>query len=509
MSQDTSTKEIWPDSTSHSEWSRNKEEKVFSLLRRQGRSVDRRWSMAEAGVALGSRLSREEADGAIGGAAVYFPPQFKYSPYTGKSLLEGEESAIQTWLPPAGAQNLRFGLLRGGKLTDLSLRLDIDPNEPVSDPRRELPLPPHGRFRFFVAACGLKRSFLLALDWKNGSIYCWLPDASEWGEVHPSGESVYLGSESISDDIWNIDSVTLSGATAIFWPCDKGLAKVTVDPLTLTYDAKLVADGCCVSQPVIQGDKAYTLMRMSGEQGVSLVTCSINGAGAAEQLTGNVPDGEWHVAATPHDAIWFSQQGQVVASQKRQINAFFPWQPQGLKPEFKFGPPYCARDGRLWLQVLHPTGNDGEEGPGYVSLGRATYEWQQSSAARTLSGKSSMKVEQRLTDDPWVEPHVVSSAGHDNDEAIVPILESITDGTMLVLRAKHTDGIRRFFEITELIPAHFQIYGHGKESGFFQKRLREPWKTVAFAYDGFLFLYHPDMTAIPGWPLSSSSSNNR
>lgn len=499
--------ECWPDASTSTEWVRRRGDKRFVVARRHGRPVDPRWDAGQVATAVGAAFSVDDADDASDGHPAWFPQSFRYSPNTGKPLIAAEAGRIETWLPPNGNQNLRDGLVRGGRLTDV--RLSLARSASSGSRPAEMPLPPPGHFRFLVAAHGLRTACLLALCRDNGTLFCWLSHRHEWAEVRPTPGCVYLGAERLSDEYWGLEATALDRDTILYWPCDRGLARVRIDPLCLTYEAELLVAGCCVSQPVVVADRIYVLMRPpeSVSSGVCLVSLALADPVVVEREVDDVPDGDWTAVATPHEAIWISDLGQVVAAPKRMLFCFLPWDPPGIQPQLELGPPYCARNGHLWLQVMHPTANDGDEGPGYVSLGRVASEWRPSGGLRTLSGRSSIKVEERRTDDPWEEPKVVNSDSQHNDEAVKPILESTVDGSLLVLRVDHTDGIKKFFDMTGLQQTRFQIFGEQPDkAGFFSAGLRQPWNASAFVFEGALHLYHPDLRHIFWWPLASNAS---
>ncbi|MFC5460171.1 hypothetical protein [Massilia niabensis] len=496
--------ESWPDEATSSVWGRDRQGKFFAR-RWQGRDIDSRWSRYDAAIAVGCTLSVNSEDGGTEAAPACFPASFGFSPFTGKPLVENTAKLVG-WLPPHGNNGLKTALVRGGKLTCAPLRLQPYTEETNAVPAESLPFPAVGTFRFLVGAFGLQRSSLIALDWKNGVLYCWLPADRAWVKLTAAAGSVFLGSEEIADEFWNVECTNLTQDALLYWPCDAGLGVVRIEPLTLTYSAQLVAAGTCYSQPLALNDKVYVLMRCRQEQEVSLVEVSPeNNNQWTEKLKG-LPNSDWHPAATSHEVLWLSYQGHVVANPARERFEFITWNPSAIKPEFRLGPPHCARDGRLWLQVMHPEGYEGEPSQGFISLGRAKQDWNPSGGPRTLSGKSSIKVEKRLGDEPWIEPDIVSSEAHDNNEAVVPLLESVSDGSMLVLRVDHTTGIKQFFERDERLSVRFQIMGqHSDEQGFFATRMHQPWKTLAFIYEDYLYLYHPEMANLPGWRVDTAS----
>jgi len=497
--------EEWVDEESATVWRRESDR--FSLVTRNGAPIDPHWENPEIGAALGCGCSTDVADGASMDSPAYFPPAFARSPNTGK-LLPRYSVTKAEWLPPSGSQELKAGLIRGGKLTHYSVRLRDGYAATDAYPPRHLKLPPPGRYRFLVGSFGLNSSFLMAFDALNGAIWCWIPSCTDWREVKPSANSdkIHLGSEDLSQEAWNVDAIDLARESKILWPCDSALVCLYIDPLALTYTARVMAEGRCHAQPLVHNEHVYCLMENNGH--AMLVEVSVDAPYVGRDCAVSFPIADWRCAVATHNGvIWVSSKGQVIANPKRNQYAFVPWQPEAIQPEFDLGPPYCASDGRLWMQVLHPIAHEGEEGPAYLSLGRPTVDLLKSSGMRTLTGRSSIKVEQRLLGDPWIEPEVVSSDGHFNDEAVIPILESMTDNSMLVLRANHIGSIKDFLQLDELIPTRFQIMGqHGDHEAFFSTRVRAPWRSMAFVFDGALFLYHSEFKSIMGWVLASSNS---
>ena len=498
------TPEQWVDEKSDSLWERTPGSRTFSLVRFRGKQVDKRWSIHEFARALNCGISTSSDDGASTAEPVLFPTGFKFSPNTGSPIAK-IGSRINTWLPTSGSENLKSGLLRGGCLTSHALTLKGD-SHLFRDSDHELPLPGHGLFRFCVGTFGLSSTFLLALQAEQGALYCLLPSCEEWVELTSTRENTpYLGSVGLSNRAWSIEAVDLEGDTVLFWPSDRGLVAIRINVLSLIYETKVLAEGRCVSVPRIVRDKVYVLIEQSnGATGVVSADTDWNSSTPPQELMkSDIPNAKWAVAvATPSELIWLSDLGQVVLHPNASKYFYIPWE-IGVKPQFLLGGPHCSPDGNLWIQALHPTIHEGEKGFCFVQLGRFNPELRASFGARMLTGRSSIKVEKLLKNDPWIEPTVVTEMG--NDEVVVPILESMEDNTVLVLRTEHMHSITRFFERTdELITTRFQIMGqHGKD-GFYVKRLREPWTATAFIFQNVLYLYHPDIGSLPGWLTSCS-----
>jgi hypothetical protein len=492
--------EHWLDKESDSRWKRDPVTNLFTLTSFHEKQVDDRWGSDDIAKALKCGLSNSSDDGAQSAGAVAFPPGFKYSPNTGKPLTR-VVTKIHTWTPVSGSEDLTSGLVRGGRVTSHRLKLKGD-SFLNRKPDHELPLPGHGQYRFIAGAFGLSSSFLLALNGEQGAIYCWLPNNHEWAELEPTGDAPYLGTETLLSKDWNIEIQDISGESILLWPADSGLIAIKVDVLSLSYEAKLLVMGRCLSVPHMIKNMVYILIEKDDG---TVSALSINSDWKTEVKTtqlsiSNIPSAEWIVAvATTREIIWLSDVGQVVIRPNAHQYFYIPWE-TGIKPQFLLGGPHCSLDGHLWMQVLHPDIHEGEGGFCYIQLGRQKPELRPSFGARTLTGKSSIKVERWLKDDPWLEPTLVSNMSHENNEAVIPILESSNDDMLLVLRVDHLLGITKFFDRKdEILTTRFQIMGQHGDEGFYVKRLREPWTATAFIFEEILFIYHPDIGFLPGW----------
>lgn len=498
--------EFWEDDDSQTVWERDPETGRFAPVRRCGRPFAKKWSQAEIGLALGCPSETDSRQD--GSAGEIFPPSFLFSPTSGKRLQTAAASR-DSWLPPHGSEHNTVGLVRGGKLTKRAFRL-VERDQWPADPDTEIPLPPPGGRCFLVAACGLRHSFLFSLDAQNGCVYCWIPSAGEWAELlPPSLESApYLGVTARFLECWRPEVRDIEGETRIFWPCDSGIVALRLDPLTLSYSPELLAEGKCVAPLLPNNGSVFGLLDRAKGDGLSLVGGSVEGQGMEELLSG-IPESEWRAAvATPHDSIWISRIGQVVVNVRSRLRAFYPWPEKVGTPVFEFGPPYCAEngDGRLWQQMQIDDGTEEGCGYAYASLGAAECELHAATGARHHTGRSSIKVEQRLTAPPWEDPELVHFAAYENDEAVVPLLESVASDDLLVLRADHLASAAEFFERGEAIPTRFQIFRQQPDNqGFHAAKIHAPWKTHVFIHDGHLFLYHPEMKALLGWKIQEPS----
>lgn len=492
--------EAWPDDASRTAWRRNASGR-FEMESTDGQPPHPSWNRSELTAALGCPQSIDAADGGSRSEPAFFPPSFVHSPATGRMLDRPQTSEAQIWLPPNGNQDLTGGLVRGGKLTRASLLLR-DAGPPLPAPPLEIKLPQQGRYRFLRACCGLRKAYLLALEPCAGMLFCLLPGRNEWTKLTPrAGHNTTTCSDGLPYAVWNVEALDLTGGTILIWPSDSGLLALRPNLVSMTYDVELLAPGRCVS-PVLPVAKRFAVLTEHAGS-VSLVAAGIEGK--PETLVSGVPHSNWiSAAASPLDSVWISEEGHVVASVARNQFEFIPWSPPTVEPLLRYGPPYYAADTRLWQQVLHPTASDGDQGLCFVPLGRRTEDLHLSPTARFLTGQSSIEIEQRLEGEPWNEIRVAPGC-HQLDEAVVPILESVTDKSLLVLRVDHKEGPESFLNNRGAYLTRFQVFEqHDDNRGFYSFRLTEPWIASAFIHEGALFIYHPDLPSIPGWPLKNS-----
>lgn len=504
--------EEWPDSTLNvnTVWRRDPATKVFSLIDCREKQVDKLWGAEDLAKALNCGISGSSEDGAASGGLAIFPPAFKYSPNTGKEL-DRKPSRVETWLPVHGSEGLTSanGLLRGGCLTGHSLQLKNLEKERERPPRyeeKEIKLPGPGYYRFCVASFGFSTGFLLALEPEQGEIHCWIPSKGEWVLLRcSSGQGPYLGTQAIAREHWSIEARDLTGDSPFFWPSEQGLAAVKIDILSLSYQARIVVEGKCVSVPRILNNHVYVLVEKDGGVHAFHADAEFESSGNSPlPINDAIPTAPWSMSATTsREIIWLSDKGQVLIRPSSNQYLFIPWR-QGIEPQLQLGGPHCTLDGRLYMQVFDEALGDGEGGFGYVQLGPVGREQRpiESTGARALTGRGSIKMEQWLTEDPWTESASVMPKG----EAVIPILESSIDKTLLVFRVEHLRGVGQFFDRSaETIETRFQLVGQHESHVFDIKRLRRPWCSTAFIFDETLFIYHPDIAKrIPGWELIGS-----
>ncbi len=84
--------ERWPDATlGGSVWKRDPVTKIFSLVKFRNKHVDKRWGNLEIAKSLKCGFNSLSENGVPG---EIFPPEFKYSPNTGKPIDIPESVAL-------------------------------------------------------------------------------------------------------------------------------------------------------------------------------------------------------------------------------------------------------------------------------------------------------------------------------------------------------------------------------------------------------------------------------
>lgn len=501
MSSNSSLPESWPDKEG-SLWERNPETGYFKIISFRNAPLHEKLDSGEIAAMLGSPMSTDAVDCDNGSDTAWFPPSFKHSPNTGKRLTFVSPTT-GSWLPPFGNQGLTSGVVQGGRVTSIPLLINV--NSVETRPDIELLMPPPGDYQFCVGAFGLKASYLFALEFAQGLIYCYLPGRQDWLEISPTENSIGIGDFTSPSNAWGIGSTDLLQSDTVFWPADRGLLSVQIDLAKMSYMATVLVAGRCLASPALVSGRVYALIaKDEGVRVVSVPIASSQQDRTPQEFELQVPFvDDWQSPfVTPRDAFWFSKSGQVVVRAGRP--EFIPW-PVDAVPRFELGGIHSSSDGKFWQPCEH-INEEGEAAFAYFQVGRLKPETRLGTP-RALTGLSSIKLESWLPGDPWIEPDIASSGDQEQDEAVIPIIESVTSKSLLCFRVKYLGNLGDFFDNeSALLNTTFQIMPQHDERGFYATKLAAPWRTRPFVYDGALFLYHPSMRALLGWKLQSQSS---
>jgi hypothetical protein len=445
---------------------------------------------------VGARVSLDEAD-RCGRPVALYPRSFKFSPVTGKALPEPSIGPPDPWLPPFGGGDSAAEEPQGLRLTAVRLALRQTLNA-ESLPDRQLPLPPTGNCQFLVGAFGTCESRLLALERSRGLIYCWLPHSESWVEIRPRGAT--LAESSLAEHAWGMAAEDPRRSCTIFLPTDDGLAVVSLNLIARSYELHAIGQHC-VGGPVMWQGKVYAPMQEE-EAKIGVYVLDPQDA-AMRRIDGPALEAaavEWvRPLADRRQIIWMGSMGQLVVKRRDADDSLeaslLPW-PPGLAPRWDLGSPYLSHSGHLWQQCVLQD----EQGRQFVfvQLGTGEPAIRTASSPRLSTGMACFQLATRLRLAPWFDSDDFMDA--DDNEVIVPLLESTSASTVLCARIASERPVDELFASNDPCRATFELRGEHVVP-FCVTRTPRPWATRAFVYAGHLYLHHPDKSRLPGWRI--------
>jgi len=482
---------------------------LFKLFSYRGSPIHAIWSGKE-GEAL--------AAAAIDVQGNRFPDAFKFSPENGReggALQHPTKMSLSSVPPFAQTKSNRIGFAE----TDHNIAIEGLSNQTDAEDRatRELPLPSHGRHPFIVANFGLAKPLLLSYDLSSGSFYCWIPHEGKWEELIPE-RNKFVGCYMQPDLSWSMHVIDAERSGTLFVPTDFGLARVEVNPLSLTYSVEYVS-----SLPCLAGIIAFqnSLFALVGET-QDLKVLQINLAEVADhQVTiydisgmskGGIPGQLRQPFKTKREVYWLCDRGQIQV--KTDVTgdlsvSLITW-PVGIAPCFNLGGPYLHSDGRVWQQCIDTSSQDSDEhGYCFVELGKPQPERKQVGGYRLMGAFSSLVKDQRLLNQPpWDAP----SGGTGNIKRItVPLIESTAGSKpMICFSAAFNGDPDAFFTDPGIIDVDYLFWGHlsgtpNHRRVFHFARVATPWDARIFVYDDHLFIYDPDSSdPVRGWKIAAT-----
>lgn len=466
----------------------------FKFLSRDGKTNSASWSSDRIGALLGFK-PRSSSCSSAAGCSQYYPNAFKYCPSCGSKLESPALRNLQTWLPPYGNLSSKTSVPSGLRLTETPLT--VDPENARSRPDVELELPRGTSFRFVVGSLGDKASGLLAIDVTSGSLYA-LTTQRTWSPLEPSG-SVTLAECSLPEGGWQMACEDLNLTNHLLLPTDHGLCIVEVDLPSLTYRAEYVNSEACIGAPVSCAGNLIVPCR-SSKSSISLYFKPLASRGATWQSTsveldGAPTDGFASATSTGRRSIWEASVGQLVVSISpagKLMAEFVQW-PDGFAPWFDLGSPYRDKQDQFWRQCKGAKG-----GTHYVKLGGSPEIWGTDGprfGSGGLSFRQGVVILER--DKPWDEVHAEGEAA---TKVVIPLVEHDSEDIALCAEVDWTLGVGRLLATQEKVKGRFALRGRlNREILNFD--VKRPWYAAGFVWDGYLFLYHPDLDSIPGWRL--------
>ncbi|MGZ8217556.1 hypothetical protein [Methylomagnum sp.] len=439
--------------------------------------------------AVGAHECPEEGDG------VLYPGPFKHSPVTGKPLPAAPAEFKQTWLPPFGngLPSSCLGLRQTALSVDLPSRPKVVADAAAPDPETRLPLPQPGEYHFLVGNLKTRVPWLLAINFRQGRIH--LHSGQAWIEL--KHQEKLLPGSSLPATQWGawLDE---ADEKCLYLPTDEGLAILDINVLRATYHLTLTPGHCLgaptrldawIMVPALTPEGRGRILRVARHD--DSVADWLDYAAADTGESFNIP------LADSRQILWLNARTQARVKlnvDNQPVADRLPW-PEGMIPRFEFGGAYQARNGELW-QICY----DEEAGNyHYVQLGRHNPDQRPCRSPSLTSGTACFVQASPLPGPPWNDTELVNEAA--TGTVVIPLLEA-PGPAVLCARVEWIGGLEALFESLSPLRVHYDWLGHDGDRRLFTHKLAQPWLARPFVYRGWLYLYHPDMTDIPGWQLA-------
>jgi hypothetical protein len=481
-------------------WELDAEKPGLELKRTaQGHPVSPRLTRNDIGGLMLARSSAKDP-------SLHYPPDFKYCPVTGETLLPGRPLfSVSGWVAPFGAA----ALAEPGRRAAAGLRQSAQPLAPVlgrdagdlaeAQPHDTFAVPPPGDYEFFSASFGSADAVLVALDARKGTLFAWLPERKQWLELEHAGE-LLLSESNLGRTAWRAE-MALHFHSKLYVPTEQGLACVTPDIASLRYEIRYFGKGPSVAGPIGFDGKVWAPFRanngtlaVAGFDIASKVQLQLELPGIDDLGEASAPVSYGRVA------LWPCANGQLRLHKQAngQVHAsFIPW-PAGVTPQFQFGSPYLAQDGGLW-QICFDQALDQYI---YLELGVDAPGRAPASSPRLCSGSFNYRFAARFAGEPWIDPE----QGDDSttSEVIIPLVESAnagSPGSVIGVKIESHEALEKLLDSDQRMRAEL-VYDDGTSTTPFHTFAAvEPWRMRLFRHKGMLWAYHPKLSRIDGWAL--------
>lgn len=464
-----------------------------------GHAVSPRLNADDIGQLMRTHRLPDDAD-------VHFPPEFQFSPFTGIALKTPVQSGqASAWVPPFGARPINSNAVPGAiglRQTGQALKLARSPARDASadaganaDPDAGMPAPPPGEYAFFSARFGTTGAALLALDARKGALYGWLPGQKLWLALE-SIQGGLLSECLLGEMAWRAEMATAYNSR-LYVPSGHGLACITADLPSLSYQVEHLGDAPSVAAPIWFQGRLWAPLQ--GDDGViRFLNLDVqNTLGAEVLLDGAVALGKVSApVAYGRSVIWPCEHGQLRLQQRQDgsmVANWTPW-PAGVLPQFDFGVPYLSRDGDLW-QLCFDSGADRY---GYLKLGTAG-EVAEAMEPRLCSGSCNYRFSTKLKSAPWQEPEHGDDGG--SSKSVMPLLEA--GDSVLGVRFDTRVSLDTVLRSKERMYATLIQDDEVRVLPFHTFFVDEPWRMRLFTHQGTLWAYHPSLGRIDGWKLQA------
>jgi hypothetical protein len=433
-----------------------------------------------------------------------FPPEFKYSVYTGTPLRAAVPTLEASWVPPfgesalTGAQRVDRGLRR----TPVSLSLAGARERSASGPPdRALPPLPRGQYRFMVDRFDTACPTLIAIEPEDGRLLVLLPESMEWMPLARTAGSTWAH-RLLNARCWRMELVHAHGEATAYLPSALGLAAITPSVFGLSCRVDHAGEGPALGGPVAWGGEIW--MPVLGKGDVVHLVAKPQHAARHHLHTVLVTQApvplhgfEAPVFNDLH-VTWPCEEGQLVlqvdAEGEKQAN-WIAW-PEQVHPVFAVGCPHMQHNGTFWQ--LCRWSDDGRFA--YVQMAVTSPEAEPLDAVGVCTGRVCYRGATRIDDSPWRGMRTGTGA---SAEIVLPLLESAHDGAVVGLRMDAPHGLLALLQGgREPRRAILQVEVPGTHAvSFGAIAVKRPWIALLFVHDGHLWLHHPDLSQPLGWKL--------
>lgn len=476
----------------------------FSLKSVRGVAVPPEWTPEGLARQLGARGRAPDCAGKEAGCSALYPSGFSFCPACGKPLPDPALDRRACWLPPFGNDPGRQQKPTGLMLTDKSVLLARGTDDKARADRTLDPPPEGAKFQFLIAPLGTKVAAIIAVDLRDGLLFVRAGvGGRDWVELR-SGD-VSLSGWSMPASSWGIVAENLQSSNRLWLPTDHGLCAVAIDLIGLAYSAEYVSESCVGAPVALGGNVLAPCLTPSGQ---TALLCAPMAERADAQVAVIPIKGEFQAQprsfftalGTSKRVIWEADEGHVVLGvlpRGGYSAEFVPW-PNGWRPWFELGAPYCDRSKELWRECRSRVGSNEVF---YVKLGKGPSEHQKAEGGpRFSTGGLSFRMGVAISEkeNPWVEP---SADGAQLTKVVIPLVEHDSDDLAVCAEIEWTGSIDGLLSLAEKRTVRFGLRGRTHRN-FLIAEVHRPWETRVFIQDGHLFLYHADI-GIQGWELAS------
>lgn len=438
-----------------------------------------------------------------------YPPEFSFCPETGEKLKTTSITGQETWISPIGLTPLperKAGVVRGLNQSEFPLEITHLLNrQEVDDAEFVLPLPPSGDYQFFSIQAGTLDNVLIALDPANGALFVYLPDQEEWHVLEHEQHFLLAGTE-LAGSSWRCESQQLEKQTRLYLPTDHGLALLTVDVTSLSFDVEYVGEGQCIAAPIFYLDAVWQPIRNSAGE-IELLGYSYSNQTIQKMALSNSQGLQLTQLQAPISTnrylAWLCRQGQLILERtvKGLELKFLAWS-DTVQPVFNMGCPYLSADGAIY-QLCSDTKQDHNL---YIQINTPSFGSYPSETPRVCSGSFNFHLANKYKSAPWLSPEIVieSATNAEVVRVVVPLLESLSTGNVLGLRFElsGTQSVASLLESQERERAVLVLDDSNAQTALFSLTVPEPWRMRFFTHQHILWAYHPEMKNIVGWSLS-------